>query len=55
MSPAPINIVGAGELLKDLQDSSEPKKSGSSPRRIGRPKEDPAASYMPFVMASGGR
>ncbi|MDR0679798.1 MAG: hypothetical protein LBF42_02060 [Puniceicoccales bacterium] len=32
------DIVGAGESLKDLQDSGEPKKSGSSPRHIGRTK-----------------
>jgi hypothetical protein len=32
------DIVGAGELLKDLQDGGEPKKRGASPRHIGRTK-----------------
>jgi hypothetical protein len=49
------DMVGAGELLKDLQDSGEPKKSGSLPRRIGRTKGGFGASYMLFEMALDGR
>ncbi|MDR0680174.1 MAG: hypothetical protein LBF42_04075 [Puniceicoccales bacterium] len=42
------DIVGAGELLKDLQDSGEPKK-GSLPRATSaEPKEDLAANCTPL-------
>jgi hypothetical protein len=49
------DIVGAGELLKDLQDSGEPKKIGLPRATSAKPKEDLVTNCTPHTTLSGSR